>query len=95
MTVLRVEVVHALPQGVDCARLELPVGATAADAIQSSGLLARYPELRDRPLALGIFGRRVSAACTLRDGDRIEVYRPLREDPRAARRTRARGRPRA
>lgn len=89
MTTLRVEVVHALPQGVDCARLELAAGATAADAVRASGLLVRHPELGGQPLTLGIYGRRVRATQVLRDGDRVELYRPLREDPRNARRARA------
>lgn len=89
MPALRVEVVYALSQGVDCVRLELAAGATAADAVQASALLARHPELDKRPLILGIFGRRVSAAQALRDGDRVELYRSLREDPRSARRARA------
>lgn len=81
-----VEVVFARP---DCQRLvmvPLGVGMTALEAVQSSGLLAEFPELDAASLALGIYGRRVEGSQRLRPGDRVEIYRPLRIDPRAARR---------
>jgi len=37
---------------------------------------------------VGIFGRRVELDAPLRDGDRVEIYRPLVADPREARRRR-------
>jgi sulfur carrier protein len=35
-----------------------------------------------------VWGRRVPLDTPLRDGDRVEVYRPLRVDPKVARRER-------
>jgi putative ubiquitin-RnfH superfamily antitoxin RatB of RatAB toxin-antitoxin module len=66
--------------------LELPMGATVAQALAASGIMERYPEAKSAPL--GIWGRKATAERTLRAGDRVEVYRPLRVDPKVARRER-------
>jgi len=86
---LQIEVVYAQLGQLDAVGLRLPEGCTAGQALEASGLLARHPELDLRREALGIHGRRVSAAHVLTDGDRVEVYRPLEIDPKEARRARA------
>lgn len=65
--------------------LQLPAGATVADAVRASGFAAA-------PAAgeLGIWGRRCGAEQPLREGDRVEIYRALRVDPKVARRERFR-----
>jgi putative ubiquitin-RnfH superfamily antitoxin RatB of RatAB toxin-antitoxin module len=80
---LRVEVVLALPEQQDVVRLELVVGATAAEAAEASGL-------QHEGLRLGIGGRAVPPDTALRNGDRVELLRPLAADPKEARRQRAR-----
>lgn len=89
MAALRVEVVYALPGQADAVVLEMPAGATAADAVRASGVLARHPEIDPQRLRLGIFGRTVQASMRLNDGDRVEIYRPLVLEAREARRRRA------
>lgn len=79
------EVCQALAGHQALVRLELPEGATAGDALGASGLTSGT---RDVPLA--IFGRTVTAATLLRDGDRVDVLRPLVVEPQEARRLRAR-----
>lgn len=86
---MRVEVVYALPGGHDASTVELPAGATAADALAASGVATRHPGLDLS--RLGIFGRRVAGNARVADGDRLEIYRPLALDPKEARRRRARG----
>ena len=81
MGVLRVEVVVALPRSEQVFFLELPEGATVEDALTKARLKAH---------SIGIFGERVAPERKLRDGDRVEVYRPLKMDPKEARRRRAR-----
>ena len=66
--------------------LDLPVGATVRQALAASGWIERYPEIEVAPL--GIWGRKTTPERTLRAGDRLEVYRPLRVDPKVARRER-------
>jgi hypothetical protein len=82
-------VVYALPGGEDAVSLELRAGATAADAVRASGLLERHPEIDLGRHRIGIYGRVVAQQAQLADGDRVEVYRPLRMDPKEARRRRA------
>ena len=86
---MRVEVVYALPAAHDATTVELPAGATVADALAASGIARRHPGIRLTDL--GIFGRRVNADTVLGDGDRLEIYRPLALDPKEARRRRAAG----
>lgn len=57
-------------------------------ALQQSGLLQRFAELDKPDILLGVWGRQVSLTQVLRDKDRVEIYRPLRVNPKVARRER-------
>lgn len=84
---ITIEVVHALPEQAERIRLQLASGTTLAQALTHAAVLEIWP---DAPaLAAGIFGKRCEPSQRLRDGDRIELYRPLLADPKAARRERA------
>jgi putative ubiquitin-RnfH superfamily antitoxin RatB of RatAB toxin-antitoxin module len=86
---LRVEVAYAAaPHDVDLSELRLAQGATVAEALQASGLVPRRG-LDAASLDLGVWGEACPRERLLRDGDRVEVYRPLRADPKEARRQRA------
>ncbi|GAP67061.1 hypothetical protein MBSD_n2377 [Mizugakiibacter sediminis] len=85
---IAVEVVYAEPGQAFRRRLTLPAGTTAMQAIEASGLRAAHPGLAIDPQRIGIFARHAAADTPLRDGDRVEVYRPLRVDPKEARRRR-------
>lgn len=80
---LRIEVVFP-PR---TASLRLADGATLADAVAASGLVQGAPEAQG--LKAGVFGRVAAPDTPLRDGDRVEIYRPLALDPKEARRRRA------
>jgi putative ubiquitin-RnfH superfamily antitoxin RatB of RatAB toxin-antitoxin module len=86
---ITVTVVYALPRAVTEIKVCLTAGATVADAIQRSGIAARLPDADIARAPVGIFGKRVSRDTTLGDGDRVELYRRLIADPKAARRRRA------
>lgn len=86
---MRIEVVYASDEQADVVTLALPAGTTVEQAIAASGIASRRPVDLG---AVGIFGRRVAAATTLKDGDRVEIYRPLALDPKEQRRQRARRR---
>lgn len=88
---LHVEVVYAEPDGVWSRRLRLPQGTTVAAAVDASGFADARPDVQPGDDNLGVFGRRVKAQRILRDGDRVEIYRPLSRDPMEARRQRAQG----
>jgi putative ubiquitin-RnfH superfamily antitoxin RatB of RatAB toxin-antitoxin module len=81
-----IEVAYALPGRQRIVRLRLEPPMSAEEAVRASGLLEEFPELAGQALALGIYGRRVDGQKVLRAGDRVEIYRPLKVDPRDARR---------
>lgn len=86
-----VEVVYALPEQQYLLTLTVPEGTTVRDVALASGLDQYVPTLDLHAVKLGIFGQQVAQpeAQTVRDGDRIELYRPLQADPKAARAKRA------
>jgi putative ubiquitin-RnfH superfamily antitoxin RatB of RatAB toxin-antitoxin module len=86
---LRVEVVYALRDRQVLLTLEVEEATTARQAVERSGLLQRFPEIDLARAGLGIFGRVVSPDTPLRDGDRVEIYRPLIADPKDMRRKKA------
>jgi hypothetical protein len=82
-----VTVVYApAPRQVHEVALRLPAGSTVADALTASGLLRADTDALSADV--GVWGRRVSPQHRLRQDDRVELYRPLRVDPKVARRER-------
>ena len=86
---IAIEVAYANPEQQVIVALNLPEGATAGQAITASGLLNRFPEIDESDIKTGIFGSVCRLDQPLRQGDRVEIYRPLRHDPKEARRQRA------
>jgi putative ubiquitin-RnfH superfamily antitoxin RatB of RatAB toxin-antitoxin module len=86
---VRVEVVYAGAQAQYLAVVDLDQGATVADAIAAARGTGEFAELDITGLRMGIFGRLADLATPLRDGDRVEIYRPLKVDPMQARHRRA------
>ncbi|MEP7371481.1 MAG: RnfH family protein [Nitrosospira sp.] len=86
---IEIEVVYALPDNQLVRQLSLPVGATARQAVELSGIINLFPEIDLSRNKLGIFGKLVKPDAILRDRDRVEIYRPLFADPGEARRKRA------
>jgi uncharacterized protein len=78
---------HA-PREVHELTLTVPEGSTLLQALERGGWLERYPEMRLQRMALGVWGRKADGQTVLRAGDRVEVYRALRVDPKMARRER-------
>lgn len=69
-------------------RLEVPDNSTLADAIQLSGLLKLYPEINLGSQKVGIFGKIASLDTPVKEGDRVEIYRPITVDPQTVQRRR-------
>ena len=80
---IRVELVRAWPRRHELHVLDLPRGATVADAVAAAKLADADHS------GLAVFGERVEADRLLADGDRVELLRPLVADPKDARRRRA------
>lgn len=86
---MHIEVVYAERQWQIVLRIELPDLATVREGLLQSGLLKQFPNLHLDQLQLGLHSRRCGLDTVLHEGDRIEIYRPLTADPKAARRQRA------
>jgi len=86
---IRVEVAYARPDIQTLLEIRVRPDSTIATAITTSGILDRHPEIVLTNENVGIFGRPASLRHPVKEGDRIEIYRPLLMDPLAARRTRA------
>lgn len=87
---LRVEVVFALPDRAVVRVVEVREGTGARAAVLASGIAAELPGVDVGIAPLGCFGRRIDDDEAVADGDRLEIYRPLRVDPKQARRERRR-----
>ncbi|MFO1396973.1 MAG: RnfH family protein [Burkholderiales bacterium] len=89
---VRVTVAYAAPGVEAIVPVAVHDGATVADAVAASGLVARCA-LDPGAIAFAIHGQRAEAAVPLRDGDRVEITRALVADPKAVRHARAAARP--
>ena len=76
------------PRVVHEVALVVELGCTVSQAVLQSGLLSSTSRADLDLLELGVWGRRVDAGHLLRACDRVEIYRPLRVDPKVARRER-------
>lgn len=85
---MKVEVVRAWPRRFQAIALELPEGACVNDALAAAGLAGDA-----ETVAYAVFGVRAERDTPLRDGDRLELLRPLQADPKESRRRRARAHP--
>ena len=83
------EVAYALPEKQFLIELEVNDTTSAIEAIRQSGLFQLYPELEQQDMEIGIFSKPITQDTRLKEGDRVEVYRPLTIDPKEARRLRA------
>ncbi|MCI1899742.1 MAG: RnfH family protein [Enterobacter sp.] len=86
---IAVEVAYALPEKQYLQRVKLDEGATVEEAIRASGLLELRRDIDLAKNKVGIYSRAVKLADVVKDGDRVEIYRPLIADPKALRRQRA------
>jgi uncharacterized protein len=89
MADIRVQVCYARPDRQFLLELKVPEGTTLQSAVECSGLLAQAPEIdlgRDKA---GVHGKAKPLDTVLREGDRVEIYRPLIADPKESRRRRA------
>ncbi|OZB35703.1 MAG: RnfH family protein [Halothiobacillus sp. 15-55-196] len=87
--VIEVEVAYAKPDRQVILAVTVPEDATVQMAIDASGIKEQFPEIDLEHQKVGIFSRLVTLNQRLQARDRIEIYRPLQADPKAARRERA------
>lgn len=97
---ITVEVAYATPEKQQIISLQVPEGTVALEAIKQSGIAEVFPQINIEADPMGIFGNTLGARglavavkYILKEGDRVEIYRPLIADPKEARRQRAQRRP--
>lgn len=86
---MQVEIVFALPDRQVLLNVSVPQGATVADVFSASGIARQFPDHDLTVCQVGIWGHPVDRDRLVRDGDRVELFRPLEVDPREARRLKA------
>lgn len=86
---IQVEVAFAAPDKQLILSVNVPAGTTAKEAAEQSGIVKKFPEIDLAINPMGIFGNQVKPDHALREGDRVELYRPLIGDPKEIRRRRA------
>lgn len=86
---ITVEVAYALPHKQALLEVQLPAGVTVLEAAAQSGITDKFEGIDLDNAKFGIFGNVVSPKQVLRDGDRVEIYRPLIADPKEVRKARA------
>lgn len=89
---LSVEVAYARPDRQEIVSLKVPESTSMREAVVLSGISEIFPEIEPDAIDMGIFGKFIKNPGTheLREGDRVELYRPLKIDPKQARLNRAR-----
>lgn len=84
---IQVEVVYATPARAFVRAVTLPAGSCVRDALVLSHI-DEEAEIESECMPLGIFSEPAALDTVLKDGDRVELYRPLMTDPKVARRGR-------
>lgn len=62
-------------------KLEVPDGSSLQEVIELSGLLTTFPEIDLEKQKVGIFGKLSKLDTEIKEGNRVEVYRPITADP--------------
>jgi putative ubiquitin-RnfH superfamily antitoxin RatB of RatAB toxin-antitoxin module len=93
-TLIRIQLCYAKAERQLLLDLSVPSGTTILQAIEASDLIRQMPEIDVSVLRVGIYGKLKTLDTVVRDGDRIEIYRPLIADPKESRRRRAENRDR-
>jgi len=86
---MKAEVAYARPDVQVILEVDIAEGATVEEVIRVSGILERFPEIDLSKQKVGVFAKVAPLSQALREWDRVEIYRPLIADPKAARRQRA------
>jgi putative ubiquitin-RnfH superfamily antitoxin RatB of RatAB toxin-antitoxin module len=86
---LQVTVAYSpVPRQVREWTVDMPSGSSVRQALVQCGVLTEFSDVELGSLNVGIWGKRYSLAHKLKENDRVEIYRPLRVDPKVARRER-------
>ena len=87
---MRVSIVAATRERQEVVEVELAQGATVADALERVRSHPAFAGIEWEAVRVGVWSRECARDQRLREGDRVEIYRPLVADPKTQRRSRAR-----
>ncbi|MCA2018972.1 RnfH family protein [Vibrio tritonius] len=74
---MKVSVVYALPKEQVWLPVDVDDDATVLSAIHLSNILDVFPDINLQQQKVGVFGKVSSLDAALKEGDRVEIYRPL------------------
>ena len=86
---IKIQIAYAFPDHHYLKSFNVDENTMVQTAILQSGILQQFTDIDLRNNKIGIFSRPVKLTDQLKDGDRIEIYRPLLADPKEIRRKRA------
>jgi len=86
---INIEIAYALPTKQTLLSLAVVDGATIEEAIELSEIKQLHPEIDLKINKVGVWSKTCKLAQRAKDGDRIEIYRPLIADPKEVRKRRA------
>lgn len=87
---ITVEVAYATSEKQRILAVNVAPGTMAYDVVLQSGIDKIFPEIDIATAKMGMFGKAIKAQSQpVEAGDRIEIYRPLKADPKASRAVRA------
>lgn len=89
MADIQVQICYATPNVQIVRSVLVPVGSSLQAAIERSGVPGMVPEIDLEACRVGVYGKLKTLDAILREGDRVEIYRPLVADPKDSRRKRA------
>lgn len=83
---MHIGVVYSEPLKQIWLKLDLEEGSTVEEAIKRSGILSRFTHIDLSNQKVGIYGKIVKLDTVLKEGDRVEIYRPIIADPKTVKR---------
>ncbi len=88
---IAVEVAYALPEKQRVIAVLVPVGSTLFDAAVQSKIVEQFVGLNLESATMGVFGKieKHPKSRLIQAGERVEIYRPLINDPKEMRKARA------
>ena len=86
---VQIEIVLAFRERQYVQQRSVPAGTRIAELMRDRQIFEQVPDGDTSRYSWAIHGRAVDSRTVLREGDRVEILRPLSIDPKLARRRRA------
>jgi len=86
---INVSVVYATPKKQWLYETSVARGTSAQELIEYADFMTEVPELNEKDISdlmIGVYADKVELDYLLEEGDRVEIYRPLKADPKEVRR---------